>query len=106
LFSPVGSDPFTQVGTAALNTAMPPALVAVEGGLDCFAGGELRSFGRRDRYRLAGLRITPLSLTTLGDPERPKAGNANLVTLLQRICHNIPSKPNQWRSRHAPCRQY
>src|SRR5690349_16514619 len=71
LFSPAGSDPLTQVGTAALKTAMPPASVAVEGGLDCFDGGELRSFGRRDRDRLAGLRIAPLPLTTLGDPERP-----------------------------------
>jgi hypothetical protein len=74
LFSPAGSDPLTQVGTAALNTAMPPASVAVEGGLDCFAGGELRSFGRRDRDRLAGLRIAPLPLRALGDPKRPKAG--------------------------------
>ena len=106
MFSPAGSDPLTQVGTAALSTAMPPASVAVEGGLDCFAGGELRSFGRRDRDRLAGLQIAPLPLRSLGDPERPKAGNANLVTLLQRIRHNIPSKPNQWRSRHASCRQY
>jgi hypothetical protein len=83
-----------------------PGSIAVKRCFDGLAGGEFRSFGRRDRDRLAGLRITPLSLTTLGDPERPKAGNANLVTLLQRIRHNIPSKPNQWRSRHAPCRQY
>src|SRR3954454_19964381 len=88
-FSPAGSDPLTQVGTAALNTAMPPASVAVEGGLDCFAGDELRSSGRRDRDRLAGLRIAPLPLRALGDPERPKAGNTNLITLLQRVRHNI-----------------
>ena len=94
------------MGTAASSTAVPRGSVAVERCFDRLARGEFRRLGRRDRDRLAGLRIAPLPLRALGDPERPKAGNANLVTLLQRICHNIPSKPSQWRSRHAPCRQY
>jgi hypothetical protein len=70
-----GLDPLGRVGEGCVGVQHRRALpgsVAVERGLD----------------DLAGLRITPLSLAALGDPERPKAGNANLVTLFQRVRYN------------------
>src|SRR3954468_10842778 len=63
----------------------PAGSAAVERVLDSLAGGEPGGPGCRDRDRLAGLGIAPLTLAALGDPERPEAGDADLLALLQRV---------------------